>query len=62
MPGFEDAREVLVAEARMYEQQAEEASRAHEAAWRAIEEVRRADEEALQRAERAIKAALVVSA
>ncbi|AKZ28587.1 hypothetical protein ACNRBS_03030 [Ralstonia pseudosolanacearum] len=62
VPGFEDAREVLVAEARMYEQQAEEASRAHEAAWRAIEEVRRADEEALQRAERAIKAALVVSA
>ncbi|MDO3506051.1 hypothetical protein [Ralstonia pseudosolanacearum] len=62
MPGFEDAREVLVAEARMYEQQAEEAALAYEAAWRAIEEVRRADEEAQQRAERAIKAALVVSA
>ncbi|ARU23568.1 hypothetical protein ACNRBH_10905 [Ralstonia pseudosolanacearum] len=61
MPGFEDAREVLVAEARMYEQQAEEASLAHEAAWRAIEDVRRADKQAQVRAERANKAALVVS-
>lgn len=62
MPGFEDAREVLAAEARMYEQQAEEASLAHEAAWRAIEDTRRADEQAQQRARRATKAGLVASA
>ncbi|MGA3703310.1 hypothetical protein ACI2TA_08170 [Ralstonia nicotianae] len=62
MPGFEDAREALAAEARMYEQQAEEASLAHEAAWRAIEDMRRADEQAQQRVRRATKAALVASA
>ncbi|RAA08719.1 hypothetical protein [Ralstonia pseudosolanacearum] len=61
IPGFEDAWEMLTVEARMYEQQAEQAALAHEAAWRAIDDVRRADELAKVRAERAIKAALVAS-
>jgi hypothetical protein len=61
MPGFEDVREVLAAEARMYEQQAEEAALAYEAAWRAIEDVRMADEQAQARAARANMAALVTS-
>lgn len=46
MPGFEDAREVLVAEARMYEQQAIEADDAYEVAWQAIAHLREADERA----------------
>nr|EUJ15025.1 hypothetical protein RSP673_07675 [Ralstonia solanacearum P673] len=61
MPGFEDAREVLAAEARMYEQQAEAVALAHEAAWRAIEGVRKADEQAQVRAARAKEAALIAS-
>ncbi|WP_199031683.1 hypothetical protein [Ralstonia sp. ASV6] len=61
MPGFEDVREVLAVEARMYEQQAEEAALAYEAAWRAIEDVRMADEHAQVRAARANRAALVAS-
>ncbi len=61
MPGFEDAREVLAAEACMYARQAEDAALEHEAAWRAIEDVRRADEQARVRAERANRAALIVS-
>ncbi|AJW45480.1 Conserved hypothethical protein [Ralstonia mannitolilytica] len=66
MPGFEDAREVLAAEAHMYEQQHLEADAAHEAAWQAIAHLREADVQAHARcvgANRAVMAfdALVTS-
>ncbi len=57
-PGFEDAREVLAAEARMYEQKAEEAARAHETAWHAVALLREADEQAQELCRRANRAAL----
>ncbi|APF86796.1 hypothetical protein BCR16_08245 [Ralstonia solanacearum FJAT-1458] len=58
MPGFEDAREVLAAEARVYEQKAEAAARAHEAAWQAIALLREADEQAQELCRRANRAVL----
>jgi len=67
MPGFEDAREVLSAEAAMYEKLHQEADAAHEAAWQAIAYLREADEKAHVRclgANRAVMAfdALVATA
>ena len=59
MPCFEDAREVLAAEASMYEQKAEEAARAHEAAWQALAVLREADAQAQDRCHKARSAALV---
>ncbi|WP_426398372.1 hypothetical protein ACN9M1_06450 [Ralstonia sp. R-29] len=56
MSGFEDAREVLVAEARMYEQLHQEADAAHEAAWQAIAHLREADEKGHARCVGAYKA------
>ena len=62
MPGFEDAREVLVAEAHMYEQQHLDASAAHEAAWQAIAHLRDADVQAHARCVRANRAVMAFDA
>lgn len=62
MPGFEDAREVLAAEAHMYEQQHLDASAAHEAAWQAIAHLRDADVQAHARSVRANSAVMAFDA
>ncbi|CAJ0787966.1 hypothetical protein LMG18090_02192 [Ralstonia mannitolilytica] len=62
MPGFEDARDVLTAEAHMYEQQHLEADVAHEAAWQAIAHLREADLQAHARCVRANRAVMAFDA
>ncbi|AXW43025.1 hypothetical protein CJO90_08145 [Ralstonia solanacearum] len=60
MPGFEDARDVLTAEAHVYEQQQLEAHAAHEAAWQAIAHLREANLQAYARCVRANRAVMTL--